>query len=352
MPHVVVKITSRVPPEGVAKALGYADEQHKYDRTIPVAVDVGGFVQMYIGEPPLATMFRLANGAMSIRMVFSFSEEYVNDLEKRSLDVDRVLRRVVKDAMGSISDHLFGSRYEIGYAFGRHDRTDNKHFHLVVCPRTWSDQRVAMVGKISPTDHRVYNPRTTERWKVLMDAAQEHSEKFLSAPEDAFPGYLSLRLLRERLVKMVNLGMVSKEVSMPLYKRLWSAIRNQEIGIARPVELMTLRRDACRFINDHGGLVEREKPKAKATKPRRSAITIESGPVYDASDDQLDEVSATPSAGSGGGERIAPVVHDMQRIHAHAVVQPPSEEQSETQEQRQEDTVETPDYDYDAGITP
>jgi hypothetical protein len=353
MPNVVAKITSRVPPEGVAKALGYADEKHKHDRYAPVRVDVGGFLHLYRGDPPLATLYRLAHGSSCIRMVFSFSEEYTNGIEKRCLDVDRTLRRVVKDSIGSISKHLFGEASEIGYAFGRHDRTDNKHFHLVVCPRTRSDRKVALVGKISPNEKKTTNHALTPRMKVLMDAAQEHSEKFLSAPEGAFPGYLSLDLLLERLVAMIKMGTVSKNIGMPLYHRMHVAIINQKMGIAKPIELMVMRREVCQFIVNHGGLVEREKPKAKATKPRRSAITIESGPVYDASDDQLDEVLARPSpVSSGGGERIAPIVHDVPRIHAPAVVQPPSEiqQQNESQEQRQAETIETPDY--DVGITP
>lgn len=299
MPNVVIKITSRIPPEKIGEALGYADEKHKEKVHEEIKVGRGGFLQLRPHDDPRTLLCLKGAGAKGIRMVFSFSEEYVQRLEDRMVHVDRALSHVVHGTMSALSTHLFGFAHEIGYAIGRHDGTDNKHFHLVVCPRSWSNKRVCIVGKISPNGGLITNREMTPRREFMDAAANRISEEIASAEPGGKCGLLSMERLVRRIINLVNLGLIKSEEVRELVNALDVEILNERQGRGRPARAVAVQRRAGRFLAQRGLLVSgSEIPDKPAEKPRRRAFN----PFR--VKEQLTPHGTAPSTGGGGGRAI------------------------------------------------
>ncbi len=298
MPNVIIKITSRIPPQKIGEALGYADEMHKEKIHEEVKVGLGGYLSLCCHGSPLATLVKRSAGTKSIRMVFSFSEEYVNRLEDRMMHVNRVLEHVVHGTMAEFSKHLFGATHEIGYAFGRHDGTDNKHFHLVVCPRSWSNRSVFVVGDINIPGEKVPAKGMTPRWKIMTGAANRISDEIVSAEPGTKAGFLSMEMLIERLLQLVNTGAIEHAEVQDLIHALQLEIRNERLGIKRPIKVVRLQRKVGKFLAERGLLV-RSKPRRK---PAVNSWRDVGNPFYI---DDVNPMAAVSSGNSGGGQGIA-----------------------------------------------
>jgi hypothetical protein len=295
MPNVVIKITSRIPPQKIGEALGYADEKHKEKIHEEIKVGRGGFLHLCPHDDPRSLLCQKGAGMKSIRMVFSFSEQYVRRLEDQMLHVNHVLEHVVHGTMAAFSTHLFGASHEIGYAIGRHDATDNKHFHLVICPRSWSNKRVCLVGKISPNEYRIQADGPTKRFKVAMDAANRISEDIASGEPGTRAGFMSMEMLMERLIQLVNLGAIGYAEVRDMINALKLEIRNERLGIQRPAKIVAIQRKIGQFLAERGLLVRSEPQR----KPTANSWQQAMNPFH------VDDIQPMPSGapGSSGGGR-------------------------------------------------
>lgn len=86
--------------------------------------------------------FGAYRGNVGHRLVFSMSEELQERVEKAGLNLDYILGSEVKKVMASFQKNFhYGDK--IGYSWGIHHDTDNRHIHVFLCNRTESGDHVA-----------------------------------------------------------------------------------------------------------------------------------------------------------------------------------------------------------------
>ena len=81
--------------------------------------------------------------ALGHKMVFSVSEDLAQRVEDSGLNLDNILGREVKKIMYEFQ-HKFHRGEKIGFAWGIHHDTDNRHVHVYLCNRTDKGKHVAL----------------------------------------------------------------------------------------------------------------------------------------------------------------------------------------------------------------
>ena len=81
--------------------------------------------------------------AIGHKLVFSVSEELQEKVERAGLNLDRVLAAEVKRTMRDFQEKFYKGE-KIGYAWGIHHDTDNRHIHVFLSNRTNKGTHVAM----------------------------------------------------------------------------------------------------------------------------------------------------------------------------------------------------------------
>ena len=82
-------------------------------------------------------------GALGHKMVFSVSEDLCKKIENSGLNLDEMLGREVKKIMYEFQKK-FHNGEKIGFAWGIHHDTDNRHVHIYLCNRTNLGNHVAL----------------------------------------------------------------------------------------------------------------------------------------------------------------------------------------------------------------
>lgn len=82
-------------------------------------------------------------GTMGHKLVFSVSKELEEKVNEAGLNLDRVLAKEVKKVMFEFQKKFYPGE-KLGYAWGIHHDTDNRHIHIYLCNRTASGKNVAM----------------------------------------------------------------------------------------------------------------------------------------------------------------------------------------------------------------
>jgi len=300
MPDIIIKITSRIKGSqgSVQHALGYSDEEYKFREKAFIEAGYGGWPVAANYCNPHLPMLAAARGKQFACLVYSFSSEFSEALRRRCFSPPLVMRRIVRASLGALSAHLFGSRYEIGFAMGMHHRTDHLHAHVLVCPVTSRGEHVFLVGKISPPGPcRILNHRLTPRAQILMDAANREAQSFVTAPPGTYPRFACIESIRKRLERLreerPDLREKIDEVLMFMdFCRPEHCIKS--LGFVIPA------RGLFRFLKEHDCLIAPAPPAAR--RRRRSIYDLMCGdPWGQAHPVSMPEPAA---AGGAGGETI------------------------------------------------
>lgn len=180
-------------------------------------------------------------GTMGHKLVFSVSKELEEKVQEAGLNLDRILSKEVKKVMFEFQKKFYPGE-KIGYAWGIHHDTDNRHIHIFLCNRTASGKNVAMScalkGRHKKHIQKDYLGFMIERTKKAKDRilnqinkinlGQSHSkideiivrpvhkynhEQNLSKKEE------ELQTLREKLIAQKNLIQLRKEQIRRLYNQ-------------------------------------------------------------------------------------------------------------------------------------
>ncbi|MCJ8329901.1 MAG: hypothetical protein HRT89_21645 [Lentisphaeria bacterium] len=94
-------------------------------------------------------------GAYGHHLLFSLSNELMDDIEKSGANMDYVLAKPVKRIMKQFQKQ-YHANDEIGYAFGIHHDTDNRHLHIFLHNRTKAGKHIACSQPLASKTMRPY----------------------------------------------------------------------------------------------------------------------------------------------------------------------------------------------------
>lgn len=96
--------------------------------------------------------------AIGHKLIFSVSNELQEKVESAGLNLDRVLTKQAKRVMLEFQ-HKFHPEDQIGYAFGIHHDTDNRHMHIFLSNRSAKGKHVALSNPLKNFKKRSYQQK-------------------------------------------------------------------------------------------------------------------------------------------------------------------------------------------------
>jgi hypothetical protein len=184
------------------------------------------------------------------RLVFSMSKEQHDALTGAGINPDQVLHSTLKKVMRRFNEK-FHSNDSIGYAYGIHHDTANRHVHFAICPRT---ENGSYVGCSTSRSSQSKHKKQMDCIKSWFELENSRWEKILGSPQK-LEETLSKRLDVDKLVFSPKLNHLQRNALQSAQnsdsfrlQQLYQSIRNLEASLANKRRALGVQRN-CRLVS-------------------------------------------------------------------------------------------------------